>query len=146
MKQIKSKLSTIVLGLVIGVLIISVFFISFMIQGDTDSSPAAPKTTKAAAITYSKILAINKPQPTEMPTILPTTIISPTVVVVPSEDPTPTEIILAYNNISPTEKVVKTSSTVAPTKTAILPESGYIQNSVFIFLAASLVIFFSFLF
>lgn len=163
MNKVKSKLITTILGLVIGVLVISIFFISSMITDDTENSPTTPKKTKAAAMTYSRNIALNKtpnnqnPTPNNEPTLTPTA--KPTILLSPTGNtdnssniltPTPTEIILAYSNpsISPEQEGnnASGSSTISPTRATSLPETGYINNALIIFAVAGLLVFFSFLF
>ncbi len=60
--------------------------------------------------------------------------------------PTPTEIILAYNNASASPKVTSVVSSASPTSVSNLPATGFINNAIIMFTMASLLIFFAFLF
>lgn len=147
----------------------SIFYVSFLLSNEktagTDTSPVAPKTTKVSASTYSKLVALNtiKDAPTQIPSptqeaggqsLSPTTVIEPTSVELPtttgiiSSTPTPTEILLALNSPIVTEAYASSSPTLESTSSAVtsLPESGFINNALVMFISAGLLIFFSFLF
>jgi len=155
MFQGKSKISTIFLLVITFLLLGSIIYISFLLNPpDKESSSITPRQTKAANITYSKLIALNR-SPTEVANnenLQPSVENSP----VPTEttptemeSPTPTEIILAYKNQSITGEATEAgqiTSTVVPTKVKNLPDVGFIYNGLVIFAAAMLLVFFSFLF
>ncbi len=142
MEKKNSKKTTVILLLVITILIFSIFYISFMLnQGGSEitTSPTVPKKIKAANVTYQKLLAVNRTVPEEIPTEIPVTSEpSPTIT------PSPTEIVLAYQN--PTITTDNSIETISPTRVEALPESGFINNALIIFAASSLLIFISFIF
>jgi len=151
----KSQLTTIVLLIMTFCLLGATGYISFLLTaGDEGKSKIVPIKTKAADITYSKLVTFNTTDVGMIPTEVPTEIPTPTVeeMVSPAEaqeTPTPTEIILAYNNLEVTEEATgeaELSTTLSPTKVQNLPDAGFIYNGLIIFAAAILMVFFSFLF
>ena len=168
MDGFKKNKTPIILFVIIVVLMGSIFYVSFLLsngQATETTSPVAPKTTKATSNTYSKLVALNTIQDTPTPTL----ILSPTeeanaqpVPVVTnaeptaaesstgeiSSTPTPTEILLALNSPVVTESYASSSPTLESTSSAVtsLPESGFINNALIMFISAGLLIFFSFLF
>lgn len=147
----KQKLFTGFLVVMIVVLLFSIFYISRVLLSDTTSGNAssiAPRKTKAAGRTYSKLLAINAPPPEseedEMLSVTPTAD--------PTNDselptPTPTETILALQTVSIT--VTPTDGTVSPTSTTqtdTLPEAGFFQNTLILFAVSSIFLFVAFIF
>lgn len=131
----------------------SIFYITKVITSEEEAktSSLAPKKTKAANVTYSKLIALNTVSimPTEelvtstaepSPTINQ---ISPTNIISPS----PTEIILALDNSGSTSsQAAQVNTSVSPTRVTSLPETGFINNSLILFAAALVLIFFSFIF
>lgn len=142
------------------------FFIAFKLK--EEKAATVPTQTKAAAITYRKLIALNVTTP-ELPT--PTgEELTPTVAATVTnegdethETPTPTQINLvttplftreptetelAYNDSSSNTEEATEESAIAtsPTKETIktLPQSGIYQTSLLIFLAALTLIFISF--
>ena len=91
--------------------------------------------------TINNLLAVNSLTASVSPTLEPT---------IGGLKLTPTEMILAYNNltVTPVSGNVYTSSISATTvaKAKTLPDSGFITNSIIMFVAAGLIIFFSFMF
>jgi cytochrome c biogenesis factor len=170
MFQDKSKITTGLLIFMTIFLIGAIFYISnLLISGDneTKTSAVAPRKTKAANVTYSKLIALNNisPEPTLTPTLAPTS--TPAVSTTPATSseinksfveaggtteaptPTPTEIILAYANPSVTGEASSEAgitSTIIPTKVKDLPDTGFVYNGLIIFAAAMVLVFFSFLF
>lgn len=162
-------------GLVIAIIYISQVVTGESKTGEVKTN-IAPKKTKAANVAYDKTVTLDNitPTPTEVmtvdplvtPTVIPTvistdsvispTVILPSVTVAPTINSllaynnasvSPTEIILAYNNTTPTVTETVTSSLSATVvKSASLPESGFINNTIIMFVAAGLIIFFSFMF
>jgi len=154
MKNNKPKLITIVLILMIFFLLGSIFYITKIITNegeDETTSNLVPKKTKASSLTYNKLIALNTIS--VMPTIgliTPTTEPSPTINQI---SPTniaslsPTEIILALDNSKRTaSQAAQISTSVSPTKITSLPETGFINNSLILFAAASVLILFAFIF
>lgn len=146
----KSQLITILLLIMTFVLMGAVFYIvSILNSASPEFSSIAPVKTKAQSVTYSRTIALNTTA--SPPTLTPTLTSTPTPTPTSTETatPTPTEIILAYASPSATvtfSSENEVSSSVSPTKTTILPETGYITNALVIFAAASLLIFFAFIF
>ncbi len=125
----------------------SAFYISYTLSSESsESAPTAPQKIKAADITYTKLIALALPSPTEEVMPSPTEEISPTEELLPS----PTEIILAQGPTGTASAYgnEEITSTPSPTtkKLSSLPESGFINNTLVIFAVSSLMIFFSFLF
>lgn len=131
----------------------SIFYITRVItsEEEVETASLAPKKTKAAAVTYSKLIALNTVSITPTvepitPTIEPsptTGQISPTEVVSPS----PTEIILALDSgKGSASQTAQVNTSISPTKVINLPETGFINNSLILFTAASVLIIFSFIF
>jgi len=60
--------------------------------------------------------------------------------------PSPTEILLAYNVTPGSGESYSSSVSATTVKTKTLPDSGFITNSIIMFVAAGLIIFFSFMF
>ncbi len=125
------------------VLMAAVLGVGYVITRPSETpSLIAPRKTKAQSVTYSKTIAFNTVTvtPTAVPTLIAVASVSPS----PLATPTPTEIVLA-KTVSPTQSASATA-TIKPTKASNLPESGTVTNALFIFAAAGLMIFFSFLF
>lgn len=117
-----------------------------------------PIKTKAADVTYKKLIALNSSSNSPTPTseiITPTSIItqnpeetlSPTpinLVVTPILTPESTPQELAYNLLTPTTDV---TPTISPTSQAIktLPQSGIYQISLFVVFFSFILITFSFI-
>jgi len=167
----KSKIATVLLMFITVFLIGTIFYISTLLtSGDENKTSAvAPRKTKAANVTYSKLIALNQdtvekePEPslTPTPTVLPeeevATIETVSTTLTPSlkedqgltETPTPTETVLAYVNPTTADKAsseAKTVATLEPTNIKDLPDAGFIYNGLIIFAAAIVLVFFSFLF
>lgn len=144
----KAKVTTIIFLITAFFLLGAIVYISSLLtSGSGETSNIAPQTTKAANITYSKLVALNT-SPTE-PTA--TEIVTPSEIISPTEEgtPTPTEIILAYNNPMVTgtaTNAAQISTTLSPTKVKNLPNSGFVYNGLVIFGAATLLVFFAFIF
>ena len=124
-----------------------VYISSLLTSGSGETTNVAPRTTKAANITYSKLVALNTTpvETTATPTTVPSVMISPTV----EQTPTPTEIILSYNNPTVTgtaTNAAQVSTTISPTKIENLPSAGFIYNGLVIFGAATLLVFFALIF
>ncbi len=133
--------------------------------GTGTGSTIAPKKIKASNITYTKLIALNRISPTPIiseaeNSISPTRSLiasnqlitggqennlSSTITQASSETPTPTEIILAYNSTS-NDNASEEATTRPTEKITSIPASGVINNSLIIFSAALLLVFFSFLF
>ncbi len=153
----KSKIVTIVLLVMTVGLMLSIVYIGYMLTASPEKSPQiAPRKTKAQSANYSKIISLDtqggldetQPTPTSLPTVSPTVSVTPAV----SVSPSPTEIILAYQNPTITNRVsspsaaVTASASATPTKTATLPKTGFINNAIILFGVSALVIFVSFIF
>ena len=124
----RSRIITITLLVMTVILIIAIFTVGFILSRPAEeTTTVAPRKTKAQNQTYSRYIAfVRLPTQEDVPT------------------PTPTEIILA--------KEVSPSPTISPTMAATvalssnLPETGNVSSALFIFAAAGMMIFFSFLF
>lgn len=161
----KINITTIVLLILIIILVASIFYITFVLTSEkpTEQSTASaivPRKTKASSTTYKKFLSVNLPTNTPIP--IPTepepeiqeqSQISedPTQIDETSEyelTPTPTEIILAYEEIQAINSPLPSYSdaTLTPTGVQELPDAGFIHNLLIIFAVSGLLIFFAFLF
>lgn len=167
----KINITTIVLLVLIIVLVASIFYITFVLTSEkpTEQSTASaivPRKTKASNTTYKKFLSVNLPTNTPIP--IPTepepdtqvqseTSEEPTVTEDPTQiggntefelTPTPTEIILAYEEIQAINSPLPSASevTLTPTRAQEIPDAGFIQNVLIMFAVAGLFIFFAFLF
>ncbi len=121
-------------------LMLAIFYIGYMLTSAPEkTSSVAPRKTKAQDAGYSRVIPLAV-----------TISVSPTIGI--STSPTPTEIILAYQNPTVTGSVSTPSATVTastsptPTKTTTLPKSGFINNAIVLFGVSALVIFISFIF
>jgi len=141
------------------------FFIVLKIK---EEKPATlPTQTKAASITYRKLIALNQTPPiaSSTPSPIPTEASSLTPdssKISPSESPTPTEIQLvttplltpeatitelAYNNLTPMEREENSIATDSPTLKQVikrLPQSGIYTIPLLIVFFASILILLSF--
>lgn len=167
MKFKKSHVITAVLLIMTVLLIGAIILIGIELSNDkVENVSIAPKKTKAQSTNYNKLIAVN--QKTGAQDISPTIQVTPTLTIIPasSTDPnlSPTETILAVTKTtgSPTPKLSITGSTtpvmsltpannsslsgtISPTKPNSLPKTGIITNSIIMFGAAGLLVFFSFI-
>lgn len=167
----KNKATGIILiGLTILLMGVTIY-IGILLSKPEGSTVTTIKKTKAASFTYTRTLAYNYTTPTQEENPSPTTVMlaqnvstTPNVTVPPDGQPTevqpsgsvsptegtlspsPTEVILAYNNTSPTKSASVSGTLAAPTKTSTLPESGWVQYPMIIFITATCLVFVSFLF
>lgn len=150
----KTKLMTFILLSMTIILMGAIFYIaSALISGSSESRPIGLVKTKAQSRTYSRTIALNVASPTPSPTFTPFPTPTEEITLTKKITPTPTEIILAYNNPSPTNVgTVSATISISPlssptsTQTTSLPAAGYITNALAIFAAATLLIFFAFIF
>ncbi|NTU72631.1 hypothetical protein HGB07_00420 [Candidatus Roizmanbacteria bacterium] len=162
----KKYVMTGILAVVIVVLFVSIFYISSMLVNQSDDTPMAAKKTKASAITYSKTIVIgldsNQPdtsaagQVTDTPVpspvaedLTPTEAVSPAVGI--TQYPLVTQVVPSIvDNIATdsgeTVIALNVSSTLKPTRIVALPQTGIMQNTFVMFVAASALIFFAFIF
>ena len=167
----KINITTIVLLILIIILVASIFYITFVLTSEkpTEQSTASaivPRKTKASSTTYKKFLSVNLPTNTPIP--IPTEsepeieeqsqtseesdiTEDPTQIDETAEyelTPTPTEIILAYEEIQAINSPLPSYSnaTLTPTGVQELPDAGFIHNVLIIFAVSGLLIFFAFLF
>lgn len=111
----------------------AIFYIGYILTSNQEKpSTIAPQKTKAQTGSYSKFIALE---------------------ISPSLTPTPTEIVLAYQNPTPSLSATasgtatpKVTLTITPTKIATLPQTGFITNAIILFGVSALVIFISFIF
>lgn len=169
MLNTRSKITTIFLIATTVIMVVLIFYISYLLtaKNEPELSPTVPHKTKAANVTYSKLITLNQNLSTNDSNLndqndsiatneaninssRSETMISnePTPTMIKDLTPTPTEIILAYNDskkeaTSSADKLEETPTTV---KTSTLPDSGGFFQSLFIFTMAVTLIFFSFLF
>ncbi len=135
-------------------LIGAIFYISTLLTSSDENktSQVAPRKTKAANVTYSKLIALNQitPEITPTPTSTETLASSETTeTLTETPTPTPTETVLAYANPSVTGSAspgASLTTTLTPTKVKDLPDAGFVYNGLIIFAAAMVLVFFSFLF
>lgn len=174
----KKKILTISLLVFTSLLMILSIYIGRLLREEPTSSASITtiRKTKAAAVTYKRVLALNFPSPTNTTEISPTLIqnkaepsnpvsvtvtqyISPTVISLLSTVPSltltninlsPTEIVLAKNygivTDVPLTQPVTNSSPSSVAKVSSLPESGWIHYSLMMFSVATIIIFISFLY
>jgi len=161
MSKNKLRPTTILLIFATVFLIGAIFYLSTLLtSGDENkASQVAPRQTKAASVTYSKLIALNSVavEPTPTPTEAITsqeydsqTATENTVVESSTPTPTPTETVLAYVNPTTTNNDASSEADIAtsknPTTVKDLPDAGFIYNGLIIFAAAMVLVFFSFLF
>jgi hypothetical protein len=143
----KSKIATILLIFVTIFLIGAIFYISTLLTTSNESktSQIVPRKTKAASITYSKLIALNQvtPEPTQTPITEPTDQVSAFEETMLT--PTPTETVLAYVSTDTASSEAE-ATTQVPTSVKDLPDAGFVYNGLIIFAAAMVLVFFSFLF
>ncbi|OIP82328.1 hypothetical protein AUK04_04875 [Candidatus Roizmanbacteria bacterium CG2_30_33_16] len=178
MKKKQSKFKIIVIFFIIIILIGLIFLVNNMLQEKPGQAVTTIKKTKAAAKTYSRLLALNNPLPTIAPTNVPTVEVSPTEILlvnnnsgfigaqsqdgqltptisdgiditngqdIPTIDPTAE--LLARNNITVTiSSSISPTSSIIPTKTEELPETGWIQYSLILFASATTLFLLAFIF
>lgn len=171
----RKKFVTAALMVITFFLMATTIYIGKLLNEPTTSSVTTIKKTKAAALTYRRVLALNyltptittellltptstpdfNPSPDDItltpnPSVSPSLSLSPTIIVSPTQmgNPTPTEIILARANPSQTLYSTQSATTTITSAQKItgLPESGWIQYSLIMFAAATLIIFISFLY
>lgn len=147
----RTKISPISFFLIGAIFILGSLSFFIVIKLKEEKPATIPIKTKAADITYKKLIALN-PSPSELPrseVINP----SPTFIENTEETLTPTPINLvttpiltqelAYNVVTPTEKPTPTIFTTnQPLKT--LPQSGIYQISFFVVFFSFILIVFSF--
>jgi hypothetical protein len=157
----EEKITTVALIIMTIFLIGTIFYFSYLLMqnpsGQSNSSAVAPKKTKAQVVNSEKFVALNQtnnfsPTAQLSPTLTPLTTaetsLSETPTPLNTEEPTPTEIILA-KTISPTGSSTNSayfSPTLSPTKVERLPTTGYLNYNLIIFGSAIFLIFYSFIF
>ena len=153
----REKITTVALIIMTIALIGAIFYFIYLLMqnpsGQSNSSAVAPKKTKAQVVNSEKFIALNQtnkfsptPQlsPTLIPSTTPETSLSETPTPLNTEEPTPTEIILAKAISlipSPTN-----NSYLSPTEIEKIPETGYLNYNLIIFGSAIFLIFYSFIF
>lgn len=133
MNKGQAKIVTIILLVMTVGLMLAIFYIGYVLTTNTEKPRTiAPQKTKAQSGSYNKFIALE---------------------ITPSLTPTPTEIVLAYQNPTPTLSATasgtvtpKVTATITSTKVATLPQSGFITNAIILFGVSALVIFISFIF
>lgn len=141
----KSKIVTVVLLVMTVFLMGAIFYIGYVLTSNSDKTPAiTPQQIKAQSGSYNKFIALE---------ISPTDKLTPTVA--------PTQTVLAYQNPTPTFSATisptviptvtptvtpQTTVTVTPTRAAMLPQTGFITNTIILFGVSALVMFISFIF
>jgi len=179
MKKKQSTLKIIVIFFIIIILVGLVFSLNNMLQEKPGQAVTTIKKTKAAAKTYSRLLALNNPLPTIVPTNTPIIEVSPTEILLANNNPaltggqlqnnlltptisgdiyitngqgTPTvdptaELLARNNNITITiYSSISPTSSIIPTKTEKLPETGWIQYSLILFASATTMFLLAFIF
>lgn len=159
----KKKVVTIVLLVSVLILMIMVFYIGFLLVSSNkqnSNQSVAPKKVKASNVSYSKLIVFAAPGSgsqnggTSSPSNTPTSTIKPTAAPTVTNNPlsgtpTPTEIILALNNVSGTPIASVSPTKIAsssPTVIKSLPQTGYINGSVIFMTVAGVLVFLSFVF
>lgn len=123
----------------------------YTLRSSSSSQPSPAEASSNDLSPTSRLLASAQstditPQATQEPvaTISPTSTLLASNVLTPSASVNPTETILARVTSVPT--IATTSKTPTPTKTKILPETGWIKPSHLMFVFAFSLIFFSLIF
>lgn len=143
------QLKNIIIFAIIGVLAVSLVAITFILNSGNKQSPELTSNVRAASMTYKRTLNLiissptpfdlfSTPESSESATITPTSIASASASITPKTT-TPTTL------ASPTEYVSATASATA-TPVSALPRTGWTQNVSIMFIAASVLMFLSFLF
>ena len=139
--------------------------------GSTPTPTGEPAASPTTAPTVAPTVVAATPLPTVSKSLTPTTVSEPTALVVsptvaptipsatlipPTAVPTKQSLLLAYHNPSPTVAVtdangtgnitVTKKPTTIPTKTQALPETGWVQTPLILFIVASSTILLSLLF
>lgn len=178
MKKKQSTLKIIGLFVIVITLFGLIFAVNNMLQEKPGQAVTTIKRTKAASKTYSRLLALNNPQPTIAPTNNPTIDISPTEILLAHNNPAltgdqlqnnqltptisgddyitagqgtptvdPTTELLARNNITVTiSSSISPTTSIIPTKTQVLPETGWVQYSLILFVSATTMFLLAFIF
>lgn len=137
----KPKIVTVVLLAMTVFLMGAIFYIGYILTANPEkTSPVAPQKTKAQSGSYSKFIALET-SPSSPP--------SPTEIVLTYQNPTPTSTATLSGTATPKPSVTVVTSvipTVMPTKVATLPQTGFITNAIILFGVSALVIFISFIF
>jgi hypothetical protein len=131
---------------------IAIIFIGMQLLGDDSNQSYQPNTKaikiKAATKTYTRLLALNYISPTLVPSLTTTPVISEEIS--PSlanedqlQSPTPTEVILAQTEISPT--LASSVHEEGSSSSEVLPESGTYQSLLFLVGLSFLIITFAFI-
>jgi len=116
-------------------------------SGQSNSSPVAPKKTKAEIVNSEKFIALNQSfnNPSPIPQSSPTSSLINSLTDSYKQELKPTEIIIAKLN-SPTPLPTNNYYLLSPTVVKKLPETGNLDNNLIIFLSAVFLIFYSFIF
>lgn len=164
MKKKQVNLKMIGLFIIVIILFGLIIFVNNLLKEKPGQAVTTIKRTKAAAKTYSRLLALNNPQPTITPTNSPATELSPTEILLANNNPaltggqypnnqlTPTvdptaELLARNSNITiTTSSSISPTSSIIPTKTQSLPETGWIQSSLILFAAATTMFLLAFIF
>lgn len=148
----KSKIVTIILLVMTVFLMGAIFYIGYILTTNSDKTPAiTPQQIKAQSGSYNKFIALGTNNGVTSPTPKPSNIISPTQAVLAYQNPTPTFSATISTTLTPTVASTITPQTtvtvtVTPTKAAILPQTGFITNTIILFGVSALVMFISFIF
>jgi len=167
MKLQKSHIITAVLLVMTVFLIGAIILIGVELSNEkVEQASIAPKKTKAQATNYNKLIAVN--QKTGAQDVTSSVQATPTLTTTPiptsGTNLTPTEKVLVQTNptgsLSPNLTITGSASpsvsltqgvnsslsgTIVPTKAKTLPKTGIITNSIIMFGAAGLLVFFSFI-
>ncbi len=149
-----NKKNIIIVG-VFGVLAVSIATADLFMNREVNGSPLITAKVSAATLTYRRTLILKQsgaasisPTPTVTPiALINSAEISPTVASQGAlTTPTPTSILLMTNTPTPTTIELQLTNTQEETPTPTLPDSGWTQVASIMFIAASIVLFLSFLF
>ncbi len=146
MKKALQLKSTVVLG-IIGVLALLLLAVAIMVKGGTEQSPELTSNVRAAPLTYKRTLNITLTSPTPFDMFTTPENASDDA----SLTPTLSATVSATLTISPTEissptATLAASASATPTAVSSLPKTGWTQNVSIMFIAASVLMFLSFLF
>lgn len=148
MKKTPQIKSIAILG-VIGVLALLLIAVTFIFKGGNEQNPELTSNVRAAQLTYKRTLNLILASPTPFDLFTTPDDASSAA----SVTPTNVASLSATLTISPTEIFTPTatlttssSSTLTPTAVSSLPKTGWTQNVSIMFIAASVLMFLSFLF
>ena len=142
------RINNIVLLGILGCLVIALVVITYVLKGNGDEQAMVTSKVRAQSVTYTRdidLLADNSISPTIPLSASPTASASASASITPALSPTLTATPTA--TLAATEQPTASPSEVlSPTVIENLPRTGWTQNVSIMFIAASVLMFLSFLF